>query len=282
MKIAHVILTHQNPKQLLRLVNSLVHPETYFFIHLDLKADLNAFKSCFNNENVIFIKDRVQVKWGTYSMVRATLNSFKEVLSFPLDFDYINLLSGQDYPLKSTQSFHDFLKQNEGFSFMHYWLINTDWLDVHSRIFEYHFDDFNFVGKFKLAAVLNAVLPKRKLPYGLEPVGRSQWFTVHRVHLIYMMDYLEKHPKYIKYFRLTWGCDEFFFQTILYNSVYKEQIINNNLRYIDWSEGNDSPKTLTISDLENLKHAKDFFARKFDETKSAELLKEIDVFRDAH
>lgn len=282
MKIAHLILTHQSPKQLQRLVSSLEHPEAYFFIHLDLKADLNAFKSPFKPDRVVFIKDRVDVKWGTYSMVKATLNGFNEILSFPVDFDFVNLLSGQDYPLKSTSSFHNFLEQNKDFSFMHYWFIKTDWPDVHSRIFEYHFDDFDFIGKFKIASVLNSLLPKRKLPYGLEPVGRSQWFTVNMVHLKYMMQYVENHPAYIKYFRLTWGCDEFFFQTILYNSIYKDQIVNNNLRYIDWSEGNDSPKTLELSDLESLKQSKDFFARKFDEIKSANLLKEIDSLREAH
>ncbi|RQP16427.1 MAG: glycosyl transferase, partial [Parapedobacter sp.] len=63
--------------------------------------------------------------------------------------------------------------------------------------------------------------------------------------------------------KYSWAPDEFFFQTMLYNSPYRENIINDNLRYINWNGGKSSPKILTTEDLTVLKASRKFFARKF-------------------
>ena len=52
MKIAHLILTHKNPKQLERLLNALQHDAFDFFIHVDRKTDIEPFK---------FLESRKQV-----------------------------------------------------------------------------------------------------------------------------------------------------------------------------------------------------------------------------
>ncbi|MFX8605068.1 beta-1,6-N-acetylglucosaminyltransferase, partial [Acinetobacter baumannii] len=88
----------------------------------------------------------------------------------------------------------------------------------------------------------------KKTPYDFVPVGRSQWFTITRDQVNYIYDYSREHRKLIQFFKLTWGSDELFFQTILYNSVYKKDMVNNNLRLIDWSEKKSSPKTFTLKD----------------------------------
>ena len=43
MKLAHLILAHNNPMQLERLVKRLSHPDADVYIHLDSKTDVADF-----------------------------------------------------------------------------------------------------------------------------------------------------------------------------------------------------------------------------------------------
>jgi hypothetical protein len=53
-------------------------------------------------------------------------------------------------------------------------------------------------------------------------------------------------------------------------------MVNDNLRYIDWSEGKASPKTFTMNDLPILLHSDKLFARKFNADIDANILNEFD------
>jgi hypothetical protein len=264
MMVAHFILVHANPDQLYRLVNKLSDRDNVFFIHVDLKSNIQDFKLTLANiSNVYFIKSRVDIKWATYSMVQATVNGFKEIVTSGLNIEYVNLLSAQDYPIRSTKDFHSFLMENPGKAFMHCLDVATEWTEAISRIEEYHFDHWNFPGKFKIQNMVNFILPKRKMPGDLIPVGRSQWFTVSLKHIIFIINRLESTPQIVKFFRYSWAPDELIFQTLLYNSSFNEDIVGNNLRYIDWSEGQKNPKLLTKADFNLLMQSGKFFARKF-------------------
>jgi len=48
------------------------------------------------------------------------------------------------------------------------------------------------------------------------------------------------------------------------NSKFKDRVINNNFRYIDWSDKKPSPKTFTSSDFNKIISGDKMFARKFD------------------
>jgi len=76
---------------------------------------------------------------------------------------------------------------------------------------------------------------------------------------------LQKNKNVKRFFQFTWGSDEIIFQTILYNSIYREDMVNDNLRYIDWSAGQASPKTFTIEDAPTLLNSGKLFARKFNQ-----------------
>jgi hypothetical protein len=275
MKIAHLILTHANPAQLKRLIESLAHPDADFYIHVDLKADIEPFFSLADS-HVFFVKKRIKVYWGAYSIVQATVNSFNEILASGKKYDYVNLLSGQDYALKSTELIHDFFAHNPGKAYMDALLIETEWQEALPRLRKYHLVNYRFNGRYVLEKALNLFTPRRMMPDNMIPVGRSQWFTMSLTHIRYIVEYLETHPKVKRFFELTWGADEIIFQTILYNSSYRKDIVNDGLRYIDWSEGNASPKTFTIQDFPALMESGKLFARKFSLKESSELLDELD------
>jgi hypothetical protein len=71
--------------------------------------------------------------------------------------------------------------------------------------------------------------------------------------------------------------DESFFQTILINSRLADRIVNDDLRYIDWSEGRASPRILTSDDLDSLLASGDLFARKFDARVDERVLDMLDA-----
>ncbi|WP_439505940.1 beta-1,6-N-acetylglucosaminyltransferase [Sediminibacterium sp.] len=266
MKVAHLILVHACPNQLARLVERLTHPDAVFFIHVDSKSAINQFEQLFETRtNIFFIKNRVSIQWATYSMVEATLNGFKEILASGLKIDYVNLLSGQDYPLKPIAEFHAFLKANPGKAFMECLSVEKEWKEAISRVTKYHFNHWKIPGKFKLQKLFNYFLPNRKMPDNLIAVGRSQWFTITSEQVGFLIKRLESSPNIVKFFTYSWAPDEMIFQTLLFNSKYQKDIVGDNLRYIDWSDRKQNPKLLSSQDFNAFMQSGKFFARKFQE-----------------
>lgn len=276
MKLAHLILAHNQPAQLERLIKRLAHPDADIYIHLDKKTPMSQFEHLGRLPNVFFVANRVKVYWGSYNIVEATLNGFRAVLRSGKAYQFINLLSGQDYPLTSAANIHNYLSANESTAFMNFLRFDTEWTEALPRIHEYHFNNLQLKGQYTLQKVVNKILPKRVLPGNLVPVGRSQWFTVPVDCVSYILEYWDANPKLRRFIKLTWGPDEFIFQTILFNSVHKDKMVNNDLRYIDWSEGGVSPKTLTLADAPALLASGKLFARKFDQNKDNAVLEVLD------
>ena len=279
MKLAHLILAHSNPGQLKRLVDKLAHSDSHIYIHLDKKTDITQFLPIADNDRISFISNRIKVYWGGYSIVQATINSFEEILATGISYDHINLLSGQDYPIKSTEHIHQFLRENKGKIFMHSLSVNNEWQEAIPRIERYHLANLKLpAGTYRVEQVMNAILPKRKMPEGIVAMGRSQWFTASRESIAYIVDYVKKEQWVSRFFKMSWAADELIFQTILFNSPFKEHMVNDNLLYVDWSEGKASPKLLNMEDAAALKASDKLFARKFNSDADSAVLDYIDNF----
>lgn len=276
MKVAHLILEHKNPKQLERLISRLAYHDDAIYIHLDKKADFAAFSYLSIWPNVYWVHNRVQVTWGAYSIVEATINGFQEIINSGIDYQYINLLSGADYPLQTPETIHRFLESHNGQAFMSYLRFDDEWPKSLPRIHEYHFTNYTFPARYTIQKAVNRILPKRVLPDGLVAVGRSQWFTVPAECIKYILNYWQANAQLRRFIRFTWGPDEFIFQTILYNSVYRDCMVNDNLRYINWAEGAASPMVLTLADKDALLASNKLFARKFDMQNHPQIMDVID------
>ncbi|KAA6431534.1 beta-1,6-N-acetylglucosaminyltransferase [Dyadobacter flavalbus] len=276
MKIAHLILAHSQPAQLERLIDSLQHENAYFFIHIDRKVKSSHFSFLASRNRVFLISNRERVRWGAYSMVQATLNGFLAIAGSGIAIDVVNLLSGSDYPLKSAEEIHDFFAKNPDKNFMEYRFIPEEWKEAETRFTEYHLTNYHFRGKTMLQRWMNKFFPARKMPDLLVPVGKSQWLSITMEAVQFILNYLDEHPEVVRFFKLTWAPDEIIFQTILYNSTFRSKLINNNLRYIDWSAGNASPKTLDYEDVDKLLASRALFARKFDMARHPEIFDMLD------
>jgi hypothetical protein len=57
--------------------------------------------------------------------------------------------------------------------------------------------------------------------------------------------------------------DESFFQTVIMNSPYRNSVINNDRRHIEWRRGPEHPRIWRHEDLNELLSSNAFFARKF-------------------
>ncbi|MDR3712090.1 MAG: beta-1,6-N-acetylglucosaminyltransferase [Puia sp.] len=276
MRLAHLILAHNNPPQLERLVKRLIYENTDIFIHLDAKADKSEFAEIERLPNTFFVANRTKVSWADYNMITATLNGIKEILKTGNDYSHINLLSGADYPLKDPASIQKFLFENPDTTFMRFKHVYNEWQESKSRFTLYHFGDYRLPLKWQAQSLANKLLPERKLPNGLEPYGFSQWFTMTPACARYTLEYLEKHAAVRRFFRMTWAADELFFQTILLNSPLKDTIVNDHLRYIKFKRAACNPETLTYADKDALINSGKFYARKFDAARDATILDYLD------
>jgi hypothetical protein len=279
MRIAHLILAHKAPAQLARLVQALAHPQADVFVHLDKKADYQAFAHLADLPNVGFTRIRLDVKWGGYSLTLAAIEGMREILRTNQPYDFINLLSGEDYPIKPAAAIHAFWEQHRGQSFLEYEAQGSAWWQANESHFnQYHFTEFAFRGRYLVQRLLNALLPRRRAPFPkLYGGNMGGWYTLSRECAAYVVDYLDARPKLQRFFRFTWGSDEFVVHSIVLNSPLAPTVVNNNLRFIDWSGGGHSPKVLTLPDLPALQASARLYARKFDASQDAAVLEQLDL-----
>jgi hypothetical protein len=276
MRIAHLILTYTNPKQTERMIKKMYHENFDFYIHVDKKFDINPHLFLEAIPNVFFINNRIDVQWAGFSTVVATFECIKEIVATGKQYAFINFLSGQDYPLKSPEYLNDFFQKNKGTEFLSFRDIKNDWKEGLIRMENYFLSGYNFRGKHRLEQVINKITPKRKIPYNMHPYGKSMFWMLSPETASFVVKVVENDKNLQKFFSLCWASDEFVFQTILLNSGYKDKIINNNYRYIDWSAGGSNPKVLNEEDFDLLSKSNMLFARKFDMVNNPKILDLID------
>jgi hypothetical protein len=262
MKVAHLVLAHKNPAQVKRLLEALDHPSFSFYIHIDAKADIAPFLFLQKKDKVSFIRNRASIHWASFGTIQATINGFQEIL--PGNFDYINVISGQDFPIKSSQQLFDHLSAHKGDEFITCESVHDEWPEAAVRVEKYYLVNWQVPGKFQLEKIINKVMPKRKFPLPYDIVGRANWFTLTSDAVKYALDFIRDHPGMVRFFKFSWGADELIWATVLYNSKFKPRI-RKNLVYVDWTgQTKGHPRTLDLSDLEKLKSSDRMFARKFD------------------
>ncbi|MBK7182603.1 MAG: hypothetical protein IPH89_06540 [Bacteroidetes bacterium] len=127
-------------------------------------------------------------------------------------------------------------------------------------------DDFwkTFNGRFlKVQRMLGL---KRKLPTVFEKYyGGSTWWSITRNAVDYLLRFVETNKKVFSRFKHTHCSEELFFQTVLMNSPFKSNIVQDDLRYVDWEFRNGSvPANLDETDLEKLVNSPKLFARKME------------------
>lgn len=274
MRVAYIILAHRLPDQLVRLVRRLQTPNACFLIHLDRRSDDGVLEAARRGladlDNAWFIR-RHKVFWGGFGHVQAALEGLDELSRRGLAFDYATLLTGQDYPIKPAWLIERTLAEAAGRSFVaHQPIPRPDWIDGEQRIAHWHSRRIGVARGRHLHVPL-----RRRLPYDLEAYGGSAYWWLQREAVDYMRQWIAEHPRIVPFFKHVDNPDEIFFHTILINSPLRDTVVNDELRYVDWSRY-PPPATFSVDDFETLRRVPCLMARKFDTTVDADILDLID------
>lgn len=254
MSFAYIVLAHNNPRHLRRLLTSLASLDSSCFVHIDKKSTIDLRK--LSSDTVYFLHNRIEVHWGDFSIVEATLALIERALRDPRRFDRITLLSGSDYPIRSVQYIECFFKRHH----------SAEFIDVVPMPSEVHNKPLHRLTRFRPRASENPIktivrkslqnigLIPRERDYkralgGLAPYAGSQWWSLTRDACEYVERFISVNPNVVNFFRNTLIPDEMFFQTIVANSPFKENV-RSNLTFADWSAGGPSPALLSNRHVE--------------------------------
>ena len=283
MKHAYMIMAHNEPELLKRLMSCLDHSDNDFYVHLDKKSSLvpEEIAAAVKQSKVIFI-ERKRVSWGDYSQIDCEMRLLERAVQG--NYDYYHLLTGVDLPLKPNCEIDAFFQQNNGAEF-----ISFDEEANKTRNFVQRYDGYYFAVTYSgsnallkhVSALINKVLKKglrvvnkfvrrsRKYPDLVFMKGSVYFDITHAMasYVVAQKDLIEK------IFRHTLCCDEVFLHTIAYNSPYRDKITYSGTRFIDWSRHSNSPAILTMEHYNQLVQSTKLFARKFSSEHSAELIR---------
>ena len=107
--------------------------------------------------------------------------------------------------------------------------------------------------------------------------GGSTWWSLTRECVQYVVRVAETNQELFNRFRHCFCAEEMFFHTVIMNSEFRFQVMNNCQRYIDWRYQHGScPAILDSKDYQALTRSDKLFARKFDSAWSDTLRKKIE------
>lgn len=285
-KHAYLIIAHNNWNLLNLLLKSLDREEHDFYVHIDSKVDSfdeTVFNNVLKKSNIFFI-ERKSVKWADYSQIDVTLDLLQCAKNRG-GYSYYHLLSGSDMPIKSAKYIYDFF-ENSGKEYIGVasWERNDY---VNCRVKYYHC--LTKLQSFRNSKLLKGIDRLMQYPQKIIGIDRTkgnkvafcdgwQWFSITNEFCEYILSKRE----YIKdTFCHTLCPDEIVFQTLAYNSDYKENLasfgdlLNGSMRYIDWNRGKPYTWGQSEDDYRLLIDSPYLFARKFDENINFEIVKKI-------
>ncbi|CAM9998718.1 unnamed protein product [Ascophyllum nodosum] len=307
VRLVYVILAHEEPAQVIRLVNALDDEpgkeRTWFIVHSDVKADgvyhdlVAAFK---DRPNVIMMDEgRLDVAWGGFNVVQATLNAVALALEKELPFNWLWILSGTTYPIASNDDIRARLASHHPEAiFMEsktapHKPASTTW-----HYFVECDSALHRIGRSVQPRGIEMQVHSLQIT-SVQYVG-SQWLAMPPAAARWLMEDKSLVPKYREYSKHIVVADENFLPTMFKNSPFCGHQVASNLvhvqfdRYEHTLDREDrrmdkclmpnpdhcgrSPATMTLDYLSVLEHSDMLFARKFD-PKDAEVFDVLDRVR---
>ena len=285
---AVLILAHKNFDQINELCNRL-KSSFEIYMHIDKKAQLTDQQSLELQKNGVHYFSKYDVKWGSYNIVRATIDMMKMALENP-KIEYFHLISGQDWPLMDPELIYSKF-ENDSRIYMDYWqALNRKksgepeiwWVKYY---FNYdHVSRRTLFGKIyhRFLLLLQTILKVDKLKkIGIDEKNiylGQEWVDIPRDALEYAIDYYEEHKELQKVFSTSFCSDEIWLQTILCNSPEYMPRINKNIhRFIEWVEKHGSrPAILDEDDFAQIKQGDYWWGRKIERPISNKLIELLD------
>lgn len=289
MKQALLITAYKNPVHLNNLID--VFDDNFpIYIHIDSKGTFTDedIRNLRSKPNVKFVSRDYKVQWGSINHLKAILQLCREAAK-DISIEYVHTITGHDYPIQSPAEITRFMEENRGTVFM-----EVNKLPYHAwykggldRLMYYHPHDLinvrterNYKLKERLIKLQQKFRINRSFPksFPKDLYGGLVYWSIPTDAMKYILDFSDNNPSFLRRFRFTYCSEEIFFQTIIMNSLYKDRVKSNNLRFVIWQERNgNNPANLDETDYENILKSDALFARKFEfpvSQKLYEILKE--------
>lgn len=270
--ICYLILCHNNPEHVLKIIETLNADDAFFAIHVDKKSTVD-FSCICENEHVRFVYNRVSTKWGDISVIDAVLVlSEFGARTFPNASHYV-LLSGADFPVKSHAYIRDYLARNSNTNYIEGIKLPSEssvWLEGGRRRIEAYvvpinshnnatieprsFSLGNFRQLIKIALLRPRNLekafkvffsyPKRIIPYGLNIYAGEMWWILTNSTLKIILEWNRTHVEYHKFQEDCQIPDEMYINTLVWS--FSSNVSSDTKRYVSWINKTDqSPRWLT-------------------------------------
>lgn len=263
---AYLIMAHNKFEQLKCLLDLLDDPRNDIYLHIDKKAKVRDLGVKLKHSNLIMV-DPIRVTWGGHSQIDCEMLLFKNAA--PKHYMYYHLISGVDLPIKTQDEIHAFFQEHAGKSFIGY---DKNAIKTGNFLFrtQYYHLFRNVIGRSRklwvrvlkkierlFMKLQRAVHFKRK---DIIPLYKgANWVSITDEMVQFVLG-CEKIIKKQFYYSLC--ADEVFLHSVAMYSPYRDKIIDDTCREIDWNRG--EPYTYRKEDVPNLLASSAMFARKFD------------------
>lgn len=244
-KIAFILLCHKDPKAIIQQAERLTAVGDCMSIHFDASAKKEHYQqiraALDSNPNVTFAKKRIKCGWGAWSLVQATLYAVEAAeKAFPRATHFY-MLSGDCMPIKTAESAHEFLDNNDVDYVESFDYFESDWIKTGMKeerlIYRHFFNErtqkWRFYASFNLQKKFNLA---REVPADLQIMIGSQWWCLRRRTIEWILDFTRNRPDVMRFFRTTWIPDETFFQTLVRHLIPEHEIEARTLTFLMFSE----------------------------------------------
>ena len=293
MQVAFLIINHRDPAQLMRLVATLrlELPEAPIVVHNDKFRTHIAPSALDSIGNAHLMTSDEPIWWGDFSLVDVFWRSMAWMIEH-LEFDWLILLSAQDYPIKPLAKLGDYLaatgadvllratpisqlserrsRRNKRRRYLYqYRPAATDlksdefsshlrrWLRRHAGLFP---DIINNVQPCLQISKLSDELPwrvglrARSTPFTQnEPCWfGSVWISLSRRAAEFVVTSARKRPDYVEYYRRALQPDESATATLVYNAP-ELRIEPHDIHHVRWTHSRKGhPDVFVAADLPEL------------------------------
>ena len=272
---AILIIAHNNVDQLNQMLKVLDSDVCDIYLHIDRKSSIEKPQIEKLARSKIYVYKQMSVYWADYSQIACELFLMERAIKG--DYCYYHLISGSDLPLKTPSEIVEAL-ENKNDIYLHFTTAENvkqtlNYIKYY-HVFQKQLCIVNRGKKISFIKIVNKLILQiqkllniNRIPSDIILKKGANWFSMPGDATEYI---LSKKNWIHKTFFNTKSGDEFFVQTLLYNSDYKCRIYRlkeddnyrSCLRQIDWQRGN--PYVFRSKDYDALINSEMIFARKFE------------------
>lgn len=231
MKYAFLILAHEDPAHLRRLIHALDDPRFDIYVHISAAAALEDYHFetyQLRHSGLTVLDQRIRTYWGDITLVDAMLAMYRRA-SAHFSYDRYITLSGLDYPLRSNQEIYEALSD-----------LSREYIsarplgdDLAAKIQGIYIWKYRFLIRVAQRCVNRyhmvmhpSRLRMRKGDREKSPVYfSSQWHALSGACVAYLLRTVEENPRIRRFFRYAYAPDELLIPTVICNSPFRSRTI---------------------------------------------------------